>query len=116
MGQLYGVNTHVGVTRKADTHHHIAGADVDHLLIDLTGRRVLHIDHVFEQQVEIEVQITRQKRTGAHTQNVNMLGVQQQLHRPLKFSAVDLFDGGLDAVHIPLHHRSQNIVSGDLIL
>ena len=45
-----------------------------------------------------------------------MLGVQQQLHRPLKFSAVDLFDGGLDAVHIPLHHRGQNIVSGDLIL
>ena len=45
-----------------------------------------------------------------------MLGIQQQFHRPLKFLTVNLFDGGMDAVHVPLHHCGQNIVSGDLIL
>ena len=61
MSQLNGVNAHIGVPWEADAHHHVAGADVDHLLIDLARRRVLHIDHVFEQQVEIEIQIARQK-------------------------------------------------------
>ena len=42
--------------------------------------------------------------------------LQQQLHHPLKLAAVDLLDGGMDAVHITLHHRGQNIISGHLIL
>ena len=61
MGQLHGVDAHVGVPGEADAHHHVAGADVDHLLVDLPCRRVLHIDHVFEQQVKIEIQIARQE-------------------------------------------------------
>ena len=45
-----------------------------------------------------------------------MLSVQQQLHHPLELLPVDLLDGGVDAVHIPLHHGGQNVVAGHLIL
>ena len=80
-----------------------------HLLIDLAGGGILHQHHVLENQVQVKVQIPRQERRGAHAQDIDALRLQQQIHHPLEFLPVHLLDGGVDAVHVPLHHRADHV-------
>ena len=60
-GKLHRVDSHLGVPREGYSHQHVAPADVGQLLIDLTGGAGLHQRHVLEDQVQVEVQIPRQK-------------------------------------------------------
>ena len=47
-----------------------------YLLVDLACGRVLHQDHIVHQKPQVEVEVARQKGTGADTYNIHMLGSQ----------------------------------------
>ncbi|OPZ76863.1 MAG: Inner membrane transport permease YbhR [bacterium ADurb.Bin431] len=85
------------------------------MLEDLTGGGALHHRHVFKDQVQIKVQVARQKRRRAHPQNIDLPRPQKPLHHPVEGRAVDLLDGGVDGVHIPLHHLARDIGSRHLV-
>ena len=66
--------------------------------------------------MQIEVEISRQKRRGPHAENKDALSLQQHIHHTVKLPSIHPLDGGMDAVHVPLHDLADHVRSIDLLL
>ena len=115
VGKLHSTDRQLRVTGEADTHDHIARANADHLLEDLAAGHILHQRNVGKNQMEIKVQITCQIRRGAHTENIDVAGVEQLVHRTVKCAAVQLIDRRMNTPHVPLHNAAQDVLMVHLL-
>ena len=62
------------------------------------------------------MEVACQIRRGTHTQQIDVLSLQQHIHYLIKLVSVHLFNCGVHTGHIPLHNAAQNIVVAHLVV
>ena len=116
VGEVDGPDGAPGVPGEGQANGHIPLAHLDNLVKDLLVGALPHVDHVVKHQAEVKGQEPCQGPGGPGAQDVNLLRVDNGVHRCLETVPVNLLHGHANLFHVRLHHGADHVrVAYDIV-
>ena len=113
MGKIDGPDRPPGVAREGQADGHVPLAHLDDLIKDLLVGALTHMHDVIEHQAEVEGHEARQGAGGPGAEDVDLLGVDDGIHRRLEALPVDFLHGHANFFHVRLHDGRDHVLVAD---